>query len=206
MRIDSQSDSYRLQETKWAELLAPGNLRTQPDSLAREPPSFLWAETCLRDGSVNSTDGRQTSHSVSAPSAITRRAFYRARLQLGVWPFSKKVPLILLPFRPSSFYLPTILICVFFLFFFHGGTRLIMDSNSDFNIQAKTNAMEACLCVANHIPSFTRKSTLLSTRSTQLYVRVASSNKKWDNNHDFVFTAKIREERVTDYHNITGHV
>lgn len=92
-RVDSQSDSYRLQETKWAELLAPGNLRTQPDSLAREPPSFLWAETCLpRDGSVNSTDWRQTSHSVSAPSAIARGAFYRARHQLGarVWPFFKE--------------------------------------------------------------------------------------------------------------------
>lgn len=86
--INTGSESYRLQGTEWAELRAPGNLRTRPDSLAREPPSFLWAETCLRDGSLDSADRRQASRSVSGPSATTRGAFYRARRQFSarVWP------------------------------------------------------------------------------------------------------------------------
>lgn len=100
--INTRSGSYRLQGTEWAELRAPGNLRTQPDSLAREPPSFLWAETCLRDGSLNSADWRQ-SRSVSRPSATTRGAFYRARRQFSarVWPPSKGLSLILLPPPPT---------------------------------------------------------------------------------------------------------
>lgn len=92
---DWWSETYQSKGITWVEPLAPGNLKTLPDSATREPPSFLWAETCLRDGSVNSADSGQTSTTAhNATWNVLRSSGVNSRPKLNC--------VIHLPFQLSS--------------------------------------------------------------------------------------------------------